>query len=56
MLTGRASKSITRRLGKHGFRIVAQPESFLVDRHNHLHDGELDRAAEWGRQLALVGT
>jgi hypothetical protein len=48
VVTGRASKGIARRLERHGFRMAVEPESFLVDRHHHLCDGEGDRAFEWG--------
>ncbi len=52
ILTGRASKAIGRRLTKHGFDLVADPESFLVDKHNHLIPGEADRATQWAKELA----
>jgi hypothetical protein len=51
-LTGRAAKSIDARLRALGCRRAAQPESFLVTIKNHLVDGELDRAREWGSMLA----
>ena len=53
-LTGRASKGIARRLRKHGFELVADPESFLVDKQNHLLDGEQDRAQAWGASVAAL--
>lgn len=53
LLTGRASKGISRALRRHGMTIVAKPESFVVaGRDTHLAEGELRRAAEWGRMLA----
>jgi hypothetical protein len=52
VLSGRASHGIARRLRSRGFRLVAKPQSFLVDKHNHLLDGEADRAFEWASQLA----
>jgi hypothetical protein len=52
LLTGRASHGIAHRLRRHGYREVLPPESFLVDKHNHLLDGEPERAEGWGRQLA----
>jgi len=57
VFTGRASRGIARRLRDHGFGLVADPESFLVDKHNHLLDGEAPRAEAWGRSLAarMVG-
>ena len=51
-VTGRASKGIRRGLEHHGFAMVAAPESFFVDRSNHLRPGELDRAEQWGEALA----
>jgi flavodoxin len=51
-LTGRASKAISRKLRKHGFEVVAKPESFLVDSKHHLEPGEEGRAQEWGQRLA----
>ena len=52
LLSGRASKGIADRLRKHGCRLVADPESFLVSKETHLLPHELDRAAEWGATLA----
>ena len=51
ILTGRASRGISRRLTSHGFTLVCEPESFLVDKQTHLVEGEADRAEVWGRQL-----
>jgi len=51
-LTGRASKGIAKRLARHGARLFADPESFIVDRDNHLADGEAERAGAWGASLA----
>jgi len=51
ILTGRASRGISHRLVKHGFTIAADPESFLVDRHSNLVDGESARATKWGEDL-----
>ena len=53
LLTGHASKGIAARLAKHGYSVVAKPESFLVDKDNHLLDGELERARAWA-ETALV--
>jgi hypothetical protein len=49
--TGRASKSISKRLRQHGFSLLAEPESFLVDKANHLVDGEADRARRWATEV-----
>lgn len=51
MLTGQASKGIRRRLEHHRCHVIAAPESFLVDKENHLEPGEADRATAWGRSL-----
>jgi hypothetical protein len=50
--TGRASKGIAKRLLRHGYTLVAEPESFLVTKGNHLEDHEDERAVRWGKQLA----
>lgn len=52
LVTGRASKGIAKRLRHHGFDLVADPESFLVDKDTHLVTGEEDRARAWGSSLA----
>lgn len=54
--TGRASKTIARRLASRGFTMVAPPESFLVTSASQLLPGEADRAKDWGRQLARTMT
>ena len=54
LLTGRASKGIAKRLHQHGFEQLAEPESFLVDKDNHLEPGEEERAEEWGARLAAA--
>jgi hypothetical protein len=52
VLRGRASRVISRKLRKHGFEVVAKPESFFVTLENHLEPGEEARAQEWGKRLA----
>ncbi len=47
VLRGRASRPISRKLRKHGFKMVAKPESFFVTLKNHLEAGEEARAQEW---------
>lgn len=57
LITGRASKDIARAMRGHGFKLVADPESFQVDTHQELKTGETDRARAWGAGLAaLSGT
>jgi hypothetical protein len=52
VLRGRASKVISRKLRRHGFEVLAKPESFIVTLENHLEPGEEARAQEWGKRLA----
>jgi len=52
VLRGRASRLISRKLRRHGFEVVATPESFFVTLQNHLEPGEEARAQEWGKRLA----
>jgi flavodoxin len=53
LLSGAASVGIAERLERKGARIVAEPESFLVeDKDGPLLEGEEGRAAAWGRHLA----
>jgi menaquinone-dependent protoporphyrinogen IX oxidase len=54
MLTGRASRGISRLLRRHGYRLIAPPESFLVTKLNTLADGESSRARQWGEALAAA--
>jgi hypothetical protein len=56
VLTGRASKGIASRLRHHGANLVAEPESFLVTKENHLDPGEEEHARAWGARLASVLT
>ncbi|MCU0261675.1 MAG: flavodoxin domain-containing protein [Ilumatobacteraceae bacterium] len=51
IVSGRASKGIAKRLRHHGLELAADPESFLVDKENHLIEGEALRAREWGESL-----
>lgn len=53
--TGRAGLGISSRLRRHGYRQVAPPESFVVDKQNQLVPGELQHAVMWGRRLAESG-
>jgi len=51
LLTGSAAKGIARRLEHLGFRVIVEPESFLVTGENQLKDGEIERATAWARVL-----
>jgi len=53
LLVGSAAHGIARRLQRRGFRFVAEPESFFVQgTPGPLEEGELERAGEWGKELA----
>jgi hypothetical protein len=52
--TGRASRPIGKLLKRHGCRLVAAPESFLVSQENALLDGEAERARRWGMTLGAA--
>jgi hypothetical protein len=52
VLTGRASRNISRLLSSHGCRLLVAPESFLVSKEGTLLNGESARACSWG---ALIG-
>ena len=54
VLTGRASRRIARLLKRHGYRLVAAPQSFLVCSHGTLLDGEASWARRWGMTLGAV--
>ncbi len=56
LVSGRASKHVMRRLLKAGGDELAPAESFLVDKHQELESGELDRARAWGVALAALMT
>jgi hypothetical protein len=54
LLTGHASKGIAGMLHEHGFHLVAEPISFIVDGHDHLLAGEVEQAERWGVGLAAT--
>ena len=54
--TGRASRGISRLLKRHGYRLIAAPESFLVGAQSVLLDGEASRARRWGAALGVIAT
>ena len=54
VVSGRASRGITRELRRHGVTMLTKPESFLVTKDNKLLPGEADRARTWGRHLATT--
>jgi len=54
VLTGQASRGISKLLKRHGYRLLAPPESFVVTKLNTLVDGESSRARRWGSALAAA--
>jgi Flavodoxin domain len=56
VFTGRAATGIAKRLRHRGLDVIAEPESFLVDKHNELLPGERGRALVWGEHLARTRT
>ncbi len=55
-ISGRASKRIAKRLRHHGFALIAEPESFLVNRDDRLVVGEAARARTWATTLGQLVT
>ncbi|HEY4994244.1 MAG TPA: flavodoxin domain-containing protein [Nakamurella sp.] len=52
LITGRASKGISKQLRRHDIREIADPMSFLVTKETHLAAGQQDAARRWGELLA----
>jgi flavodoxin len=49
---GAAAKGIASRLEARGYKLVADPEGFFIqEAEGPLDEGELERAAQWGRSL-----
>jgi flavodoxin len=51
-VTGAASHGIAKRLRQSGYDVVATQSFLVTDSEGPLVDGELERARQWGRQLA----
>ncbi len=50
---GKGAPTIAKELAAKGYHTVVKPEGFIVlGKYGPLKEGELDRAREWGRQLA----
>ena len=54
VMTGRASMGIASELRRHGFLVVKEPLSCLVDRNNELLPAETHRATAWAVDLATA--
>jgi hypothetical protein len=52
LLTGRASRGIAAELELHGFQLIAEPVSFLLDASNRLLPDQESAAERWGADLA----
>lgn len=51
-----ATGDIEGRLRRAGYRTIAKAQKFVVkDKYGPLREGELDRARQWGRELAQAG-
>lgn len=56
-LAGGAARPIARQLRRHGYRLAAKPEGFIVSgSEGPMRDGELDRARAWGAALVTQAT
>jgi hypothetical protein len=52
---GKAAPTIARSLEARGYRLIGDPTGFYVSgKYGPLREGELDRAREWGADLAAV--
>lgn len=56
LLTGRASRGISRLLARHGYRLFAASESFVVSKQTTLLDGEAARARSWGAMIGAAAS
>lgn len=52
IFSGSAAKKIEHELRRMRSDPLVERRSFLVDKQSHLEPGELERAEEWGRQIA----
>jgi hypothetical protein len=56
VITGRASKGISRQFRHHGFREIAEPMSLLVTKDSQRAPGQQASARRWGERLASTLT
>jgi hypothetical protein len=52
ILTGSAARGIARRLRRHGYSELVEPESFLLEGNGPVPDAEIERARSWGAAIA----
>lgn len=48
---GHASRKTRKLLARRGIKLLERPQSYFVDKQNHLLPGELERARAWGAEL-----
>jgi Flavodoxin len=54
-MAGGAAHGIARRLRKHGYDLVSEPEGFVLDdAYGPMRAGEIERAKQWGAQLVAA--
>ena len=54
-MAGSAARGIARRLRRHGYHLVSDPQGFVVeDAHGPLRAGEVERAKKWGAELVQL--
>jgi flavodoxin len=53
-ITGRASHGIARRLRGRGYEVIGSDSFLVAESEGPLAEGELERAREWGAQLASM--
>ena len=51
-VTGAASRGLAKRLGRDGFTVVSTASCLVTDSDGPLVEGELERARQWGAELA----
>jgi len=54
--TGHAGRGIGRLLRRHGYHLIAAPQSFLIGHENTLLDGEASQARRWGAALGVIAS
>ena len=50
-LVGHPARHVSRALAHRGAKVLARPESFFIDKHENLLQGETERARGWGQAI-----
>ena len=50
-LVGHPARHVSRALARRGAKVLVKPESFFIDKHEHLRPGETERARSWGQAI-----